>query len=102
MPFFLVYGAEVIIPEKSPWAPRVSRHMMKPHRTNFGVMTSTSSMSEDDKQLSEMHGTIRRFDAVTNGSCVAGSSRWMTWCSGAYSPVKVQTNSPPARRVLSG
>jgi transposase InsO family protein len=34
-PFFLVYGAEAVLPPlKSPWAPSVSRHMTKPHRTN--------------------------------------------------------------------
>jgi hypothetical protein len=34
-------------PRRSPWAPSVSRHMMKSHRTSSGVKISTSSMSED-------------------------------------------------------
>jgi hypothetical protein len=65
-------------------------------------MMSTSSTNEDDKQLSEMHGTARRSGAITSGSCIVGSYRWTIWCSGAYLPMKMQTSFPPAGRVLSG
>jgi hypothetical protein len=37
-------------------------------------MMSTWSTKEDGKQLSEMHGTARCFDAITNGLCIVGSS----------------------------
>jgi transposase InsO family protein len=72
-PFFLVYMAEAVIPSprKSPWSPPVSRYTTKPRRTNSSMMISTSSMSEDGKQLSKMNGTIRCFDAIISGSCKA-------------------------------
>jgi hypothetical protein len=54
-------GLRSSYPWTSPWAPPVSRHMTKPRRTSSGVMTLTTSMSEDGKQLSKTHGTIRRY-----------------------------------------
>jgi hypothetical protein len=51
---FLVYGAEPVLPtppSRSPWAPSVSRHTMKPHRTSSSVVTLSSSMSEDGNLL---------------------------------------------------
>jgi hypothetical protein len=98
--FFLVYGADAIIPRRPPWSPSVSRHTTKPRRTSSGVMISTSSMSEDGKQLFEMHSTIRRSGAITIGSCIVGSSKWTIWCSGAYSSVKALP--PPPRPSLGG
>jgi hypothetical protein len=101
--FFLVYGAEAVIPHGNHNGhPPMSRHTTKPCRTIYGVMILTSLMSEDGKQCSEMHGSIRRSGAITNSSCIVGSSRWTIWCSSAYSPVKAQTSSPPTGRVLSG
>jgi transposase InsO family protein len=50
-PLFMVYGAEAASPRKSPWAPYVSMHTTKPHRTSSGVKISTSSMREDDNLL---------------------------------------------------
>jgi hypothetical protein len=75
-PFFLVYGAEAVTPLKSPWSPPVSRHTMKLHWTSSDVMMSTSSTSEDGKQLSKMHGTVRRSGSITSGLCIVGSSTW--------------------------
>jgi hypothetical protein len=75
---------------------------MKTRRTSSGVMMSTLSTNEDGKKLSEMHGTAKHFGSITSGLCIVDSSRWMIWCSGAYLPVKVQTSSPPAGRVLLG
>jgi hypothetical protein len=34
-------------------------------------------MIGDGKQLSKMHSTVMRSGAITNGSCIVGSSRWM-------------------------
>jgi hypothetical protein len=69
--------------------PPVSRHTTKLRRTSSIVML-------------EMHYTVKRFGAKTSSSCVAGSSKWTTWCSGSNSPEKVQTISPPTVRVHSG
>jgi hypothetical protein len=74
---------------------------MKPRRTNSSVMMSTSLMNEDGKQLSKMHGTARRFGAITSSFYKVGSSKWTIRCSGAYLPVKAQASSPPTGRVLS-
>jgi transposase InsO family protein len=49
MPYFMVYRVEAILPRRSPWAPFVPRYTTKPHRTSFGMRTSTSSMSKDGK-----------------------------------------------------
>jgi hypothetical protein len=105
-PLFMVYGAEVVLPQKLPWTLYVSRHTTKPHRTStsmkistssmsedgnmllrmhgttrhssaiMGVKISTSSMSEDDNLLLRMHGTVRQSSAIMSGSCIAESSRW--------------------------
>jgi hypothetical protein len=40
-PFFMVYGAEAVLPWRSPWALCVSRHTMKPHRTSSDMKIST-------------------------------------------------------------
>jgi transposase InsO family protein len=64
-------------PRKSPWAPYVFRHTMKPHRTSSSVKILTSSMREDVNLLSKMHGTTKHSIATKSGSCVAESSRWM-------------------------
>jgi hypothetical protein len=45
-------------------------------RTSSGVVISTTSTSEDGKQLSEKHGTVKRSGYITSGSCEVGSSRW--------------------------
>jgi hypothetical protein len=55
----------------------VFRHTTKPCRISSGVMMSTLLMNEDGKHLSEMHGSVMCSDAITNGSCIVGSSRWM-------------------------
>jgi hypothetical protein len=44
-------GLRLSYRRKSPWAPYVSRHMTKKHRTSSGVKISTSSMREDDNLL---------------------------------------------------
>jgi hypothetical protein len=66
------------------------------------VIMSTLSTDEDGKQLSEMHGTIRRSGNITSGLCIVGSYRWMIWCSGVYLPMKVQISSPPLGGFFSG
>jgi hypothetical protein len=101
-PFFLVYGAEAVLPPEITMDSPVSRHMTKPHRTSSCVMTSTSLTSEDGKQLSKMRGAVRSSSAITSYSCLADSSRWTTWCSNTYSPVTTRTNFPPTGRVPSG
>jgi hypothetical protein len=50
-PFFLVYGAEAVLPQKSSWAPFVSRHTRKPRRISSGVKMLTLSMKEDGNLL---------------------------------------------------
>jgi hypothetical protein len=77
MPFFMVYGADVVLPPKSPWALCVSRYTMKPHRISSGVRISTWLMSKDDNLLLKMHAIGRRSGATTGGSCEAESSKWM-------------------------
>jgi hypothetical protein len=95
-------GLRLLSLRRSPWSPSMSRHTTEPHRTSSDVMISTSSMSEDGKQLPKMHGTVRRSDAITNGSCIVGNSMWTIWCFGAYSLVKAQICSPPTGRALFG
>jgi hypothetical protein len=80
-PFFMVYGAEAVLPPEVTMAPYVSRHTMKPHRTSSGVRISNWSTSEDGKLLLKMHATDRRSGATTSGSCEAESSKWMIWSS---------------------
>jgi hypothetical protein len=69
MTFFMVYGAEAVLPRKLPWAPYVSRRMMKPRRTSSDTRISTSSMKEDGNLLLKMHGTTRHSSAAKSGSC---------------------------------
>jgi hypothetical protein len=59
-PFFLVYGAEACLPQKSSWALHGSRLSMSLCRDSCSVKTWTSSMSADGKQQSEMRGTTKR------------------------------------------
>jgi hypothetical protein len=73
-PFFLVYGAESCLPQKSLWAPHGSRRSMSLCGNNYGMKMWTSSTSVDGRRRSEMHGTTKRSGATTNGSCVVGSS----------------------------
>jgi hypothetical protein len=105
MPFFVVHGAEAIIPLEvtmvSPHPP-VCRHTMKPRRTSSDLMMSTLLMKEEGNQLNEMHGTAGCYDPTTSGLCIVCSSRWMIWCSCAYFLVKACTSSPSTGRVLSG
>jgi hypothetical protein len=71
MPFFLVYGAEAVIPLE---VTMVSHRVQAYDKATQDDMMM--SMKEDDKQLSEMYGTARRSDATTSGLCIVGSSRW--------------------------
>jgi hypothetical protein len=41
-----------------------------------------SSTSEDGELRSKMHGTTRRSDATTSGSCIVGGSESGTWSLG--------------------
>jgi hypothetical protein len=101
MPFFMMYKAEAVLPQRSPWALSVSRHTTKLRKTSPIVKISAWSMSEDDNMLLKMLGTGRRFGITMNGSCATESSKWMIWCSDGSLAGKVPTNSPQARRVIS-
>jgi hypothetical protein len=73
-PFFLVYGAEACLPQKSLWARHGSSLSMNLCRNNHGVRTWISSTNVDGERRSEMHGTTKRSGATTNGLCIVGSS----------------------------
>jgi hypothetical protein len=69
--------AEAVIP---PEITMVSPHVQtydEAMQDQFHVMMLTTSMNEDGKQLSKMHGTIRCSDAITSSLCIVGTSRWM-------------------------
>jgi hypothetical protein len=86
-------------PRKSPWAPYVSRHTMKPRRTSSDMRISTSPMKEDVNLLLKMHGTASHSNATKSGSCVVESSRGTIWCSDECSLESVLTSSPSAGRT---
>jgi hypothetical protein len=78
-PFFLVYGAEACLPQKSLWAPHGPSHLMSLRRNSYDARMWTSSTSTGGEQQSEMHGTTRRSGATTNSSCIVGSLKSGTW-----------------------
>jgi hypothetical protein len=61
-------------PRRSPWALYESKLLMRTCRNSSVAKMWTSSMSADGEQQFETHGTTKRSGAITNGSCVVGSS----------------------------
>jgi hypothetical protein len=91
-------GLRLSSPRKSPRAPSMSIHTTKPRKTSSGAKMLTLLTKEDGNLLLKMHGTTKHSGAISSGSCIAGSSRWMIWCSGGCSLRRVPTSSPPAGR----
>jgi hypothetical protein len=67
-------GPKPAFPRKSLWAPHGSKLSMILCRNIYDMRTWTSSTSADGERRSEMHGTTKRSGAITNGSCIVGSS----------------------------
>jgi hypothetical protein len=80
--FFMVYGAEAVLPPEVTMCSLRVRHMMKSRRTSSGVRILTWSTSEDGNLLLKIHATGRCSGATTSGSCEVESSKWMIWSFG--------------------
>jgi hypothetical protein len=80
--FFMVYGAEAVLPLEVTMDPLCVKTYDEATRTSSGMRISTWSTSKDGKLLLKMHATDRCSGATTSGSYEAGSSKWMIWSSG--------------------
>jgi hypothetical protein len=67
-------GMKHAFPRRSPWALYESRLLMRICRNSSVTKTWTSPTSGDGEQQSETHDTTKRSGAITNDSCVVGSS----------------------------
>jgi hypothetical protein len=74
---FWCTGLRPSSPRKSPWAPSMSKHMTKPHRTSSDVKMLTLLMKEDGNLLLKMYSTANHSGAISSGSCVVERYRWM-------------------------
>jgi hypothetical protein len=87
-PFFMVYGAKAVLPQRSPWALYVSKHTMKPRRTSFGVMILTCSTSEDGNLLFKMH-CLEDYDQYQNMLIANMDADIFHWCKFSFVEVAI-------------